>query len=387
MADVHIDYGKVVNFLNAKEEFIGRKELIGYFPEIESELSFPDQLSNLPSEIKVISIFNKAPKDRDDWDDGLVDELYCSKRFYLDLLSDLSEEYISEQKDQIDFGYLSMMVGSNLGTYLGLDKYWVTGFSNDDLWRVIVERSSKFLLSSESKFDERDKYRVTLSCEKPLQNNNQRLLLQIQKILHSNKEISITRLLVKVNLSSFDFGIPKPLSLEYLRKFIESSNHLSINGDILTIKSLSSRLNYATTIKNNIADFDKSLNLPGLLIFSFNGKTFPIKEATEYINLRPIVFISITKNLTDGVIEFSNSDASEMIKNLKGFLGVTDIYQWIGENLAVSFIIEDYDYLKLNFDKLMQEYSPVLNLDKNPGNLFRGIIEEKIRESDSGKES
>jgi hypothetical protein len=60
--------------------------------------------------------------------------------------------------------------------------------------------------------------------------------------------------------------------------------------------------------------------------------------------------------------------------------------EWAKENLAVSFVIEDYDYLKLNFDKLMQEYSPVLNLDKNPGNLFRGIIEEKIREYESGKE-
>ncbi|MBK7867565.1 MAG: hypothetical protein IPJ75_11625 [Ignavibacteriales bacterium] len=64
-----------------------------------------------------------------------------------------------------------------------------------------------------------------------------------------------------------------------------------------------------------------------------------------------------------------------------------DLDSWIESNLSATFILEDYDYLKLNFDKLMQEYSPVLNLDKNPGNLFRGIIEEKIREYESGKES
>ncbi|GJQ31248.1 MAG: hypothetical protein HBSAPP04_00870 [Ignavibacteriaceae bacterium] len=79
-------------------------------------------------------------------------------------------------------------------------------------------------------------------------------------------------------------------------------------------------------------------------------------------------------------------ESYELTKILKAFLGDIDVWEWAKENLAVSFLVEDYDYLKLNFDSLMQEYSPVFNLDRNPGNLFRGIIEEKIREYESGRE-
>ncbi len=316
--------------------------------------------------------------------------IFCTKEFFIELATDLIVNILESYPDKyITIMRLEQRLRINLQIYLGLTNRKLVQFPHDLVKTLIENSPSKFRLKSKSSLDDIQDYEVSLGSA-PTESSRPILFLNhLISLYRKSENKDIKKLLLKLNLNGTDYGIIKPYTIATITKLsAEFPEMFKIDGLQITMSPLISRIDSSIKNRYNIDSFPfKNERLSGLLIFSFVGNHFPIKEAEEYVTLRKYVRFAMISNLRTDYANIINSEKSWFFNVLKAFLGDIDILEWANENLAVSFVIEDYDYLKLNFDKLMQEYSPVLNLEKNPGNLFRGIIEEKIREYESGKES
>lgn len=221
---------------------------------------------------------------------------------------------------------------------------------------------------------------------------NKKLYLKILRLLHksNDKSLTLSSIALHLNVCNEPFALPKPILSKDLSSFIEKYKYrFDIKEDSIQLKELA-EFTTAALKSNSISlkDFNTDSNFPGVIFIKFIGRHFPLREASLYIDIRPIIFISVVENLSVEFTDVLFSTNSELFGCLSPFFENRDQYiEWIKKNLAVTFLIEDSDYLRLNFDELMIRFSPVFNLEKNPGNLFRSIIEDKIKENaKNGKE-
>lgn len=200
------------------------------------------------------------------------------------------------------------------------------------------------------------------------------------KIIQTFREFPITlenprTLLDLLSLETIDFGFPKPYNIDIVLTTLADSG-IVLNENKFFIPVLTERIKFAAKRKITLSEAENLSGFNAVLLFYFTGSKFPVKEAKEYVDLRSLVFINFAlKN-----IEFKKlfkQSCNIIEENLKPFLGDTDFNEWCNENLLVSFVIDTHDEIKKNIDSAIKEFSPVLNLERNPGNLFKDIIEKK----------
>jgi len=367
---------EIIQILESEERFFSDHELAN---KLNLRILFPSMLES--PEVESIIVKHEAVNGAN----KTIDRLYCSKWFFYELISEIAFEALSKfefPKALID---LRSTIRYQLATYLGLSQNELELIDTSKLGDIL-DSDDRFIISHKSSFELGKNNLVALKSWEEKLYKSKRFVLDTINILASNSGITLKKLLFKLNLSNYDYGLVKPYTTNTFIKVMQFEGNLfHINDDKIEIRSLNERIEDALKQKKKISHFRVGEHVSGLLILSYIGNNFPIAEAKEYVELRPMIFFlpifSISLGFREALQQF------EILIRKIFDLNYQNIDDWMNENLAVSFVIEDYDYLKLNFDKLMQEYSPVLNLEKNPGNLFRGIIEEKLREYENGKES
>lgn len=283
---------------------------------------------------------------------------------------------------------LSEVINKMIVNYLGLGAYWNKyKFEFVDYMKLFdyLEFNPQFELNAQSEFLPLQDLLVSINNDLSQDAQNKKLYLEILRLFHksNDKSLTLSSLTLQLNVSSETFILPKPILSKNLLSFIEKYQYrFDIKEDSIQLRELT-EFTIAALKSNSISlkDFNTGSNFPGVIFIKFIGKNFPLKEASSYIDIRPIIFISVVENLFIDFTDAVFAESSELYRCLSVFFEDHDQYiEWINQNLAVTFLIEDYDYLLLNFDKLMIQFSPVFNLEKNPGNLFRTFIEDKIKE-------
>ena len=315
--------------------------------------------------------------------------IFCRRDYFLELAS----EILFEIFDQLGRITLSVVILEGqlrrfLKIYLGLENRNFYKLPLEIITKIVDSHPGKFAFKTKSAVDSFSESEVTIRISEQASIYPHLFLNKLIKLSRKNSTNDVKKLLFKLNLSTDDFGMSKPYGLQTIEKIVDVfPETLKFDGEHLSVTPLKERISATLSKKSRIDNFPlQAGSLSGLLVFSFVGDEFPIKEAKTYVSLRSQISFIAVSDLKQVYDKIFTQESYELTKILKAFLGDIDVWEWAKENLAVSFLVEDFDYLKLNFDSLMQEYSPVFNLDRNPGNLFRGIIEEKIREYESGRE-
>ncbi|MCX8057590.1 MAG: hypothetical protein N3F03_08285 [Ignavibacteria bacterium] len=204
-------------------------------------------------------------------------------------------------------------------------------------------------------------------------------------VRNSNKlHLDNIPLLLKLHfgLEIDDLSLIKNALIENSERFhIDENNYISLTDDIEFLKKY---------FRENLTPWDEALKLyydAGIYAVIFTGKEFPLKEASEYVQTRPYIYIGHTSgSLSDEIYEPFLMDlgkCNELLKYLKAILTEEqktkeiEVLSWLKENTKISFYEEktmiDYQvYLNL-----INEFSPIFNVFKNPGNLFSYTLEKK----------
>ncbi|MCA0387098.1 MAG: hypothetical protein LCH52_01245 [Bacteroidetes bacterium] len=319
---------------------------------------------------------------------SLIEAIFIEKSVAINLFSEIIYEILDKRRNPMVIEDLLDLFTNSLEIYFGLNDTIVKGCNMSLLYPIIEAVPDSFIIYKKSSLEERSKHKVGLAVWDDKFNKEMQFVSNIISIVRNSGITEFQRVLLKVNLLPKDFGIPKPYKKEEILEILEKFPHIiRVENNEIRIHDINKHMNIISFEKTPIKKFKKHFDVPGLIIVSFTGQTFPIAEANDYINLRPAIYFHVVNNLNREYDDILYKKESQFNKIFRSILNNDDIRDWMEVNLSISFVLEDYDYLKQNFDKLMQEYSPVLNLEKNPGNLFRTIIEEKIREHESGKES
>jgi len=210
--------------------------------------------------------------------------------------------------------------------------------------------------------------------------------------LKSNKKIKLSELIFELNLNSeIDF---RPINSERILKIINQySNDFNFDSQtkIIFLKSdeeiLEAMKNYFEEKTETITSFIEKGAEPGILAVIFSGKNFPLEEAANYINTRPIILLDnitynndlkVYFNLNNKRVEDTNAND---LKYLKALLPKdTDYNNWLNENCIVSFFPISKERIQTLMPKVIKHFSPVLNLNRNPNNLFEFTIKQKVEE-------
>jgi len=157
-----------------------------------------------------------------------------------------------------------------------------------------------------------------------------------------------------------------------------------------------------------ITSYSKS---SGIYAFMFIGKEFPLKQAIEYVKIRPIIYIGKTesgshKRNSDQHLKSGKTGSSTLRRTLGAILkdelnlipiprngkensrrkiahyeftpaGEERLTEWMKKNLAFSFYEMDENPAGIIFleKKVIKLTVPVLNLRDNYGNIFFSLIE------------
>lgn len=380
----------ILSLLRSEKRFFAEEELSEFCdPTISEDENRSEIISALEDKIVRVPIFRATKSSSGNtYKKDFFNFLFINKEYYSELISDITEDHLSRARYPVTLDQLRLILKNDLATYLGLESFWIEFFDSTDLKYILDKYDDRFVITSKSQFEDSGSHIIGLKIKEQKLFKDEIFLYKLLQIFRKDENITIDKLLLKLNLLKFESGYAKPFSVETIKTVSNRlGGYLQIFGNRILVTSLSVRIHNAKNTRATVENFDSEKEIPGLILFYFTGSQFLFQEMTEYVSLRNLIYMQPTKNLRIDSSKIFVSEDSELKIILQSKIKETELANWINENLAVSFVIEDYDYLKLSFDKLMQEYSPVLNLDKNPGNLFRGIIEEKIREYESGKES
>lgn len=358
---------RIENFINSQDRFFPEAELV---KELGLFLSI-SQMEEFGVESILITHDNLiGPKKNE--------RLFASKRFYDELITEIIFSILSNNKSPMPLEQLRSLLRLHMATYLGLNQNEISLIDLVKL-ETILSSDGRFVISHKSAFEYGKNNYVALGVWEAKLYRTKSFVFEIIRTLGPDRVMPVKSLLFKLNLSKTNFGFAKPYSIETILKLMDIEGAIfTIEGELLKATAMEERIVLKLNGKMLIKDFKPQEDVPGLLVFSFIGEDFPISEAREYVNLRPAVYFAQVEYLEFSYSKILKSFVS-LIASISGS-SIGDAYDWVLQNFAVSFVIEEPDFLKLNFDKLMSNYSPILNLDRNPGNLFRGIIEEKIRE-------
>lgn len=223
--------------------------------------------------------------------------------------------------------------------------------------------------------------------DKVLENDRKIIRNAAIKVLRDMKgeSISLKELTYSVNRIKLDIFTPKPFNEELIKEIIlQNSGRLvyDISKDKITLsEDLEYITNYFKENRYNFNEFNFAENSSGLLAYIFVGKEFPLKEAEEYVKTRPIIFIDEIHYTNVNRINISNE--STLREYLKAVMDISDdeeIKKWLSENIALSYYEESKAEIKKIAPKIIEKFSPIFNLDKNPGNLFQYTLKSKLEE-------
>lgn len=204
--------------------------------------------------------------------------------------------------------------------------------------------------------------------------------------------ITIERLSFKIALSPLPMEIIKPVTKKELREILSNNIYFLYDKEndavrLFTNNELSEKIkNYFNQNYSPISISDTKYDKAGILAIKFTGKEFPLSEAKEYINVRPIIFLcDVAKNSSIKDILLINRELSEKesndIKYLKClFDNDQEFINWLENNTSVSFHETHPKIIKYVHPKLLEDLSPIFNIQHNPGNLFQYTLKTKFEE-------
>lgn len=265
-------------------------------------------------------------------------------------------------------------------------------FSN--LIEFLSRYTDKFYIKKDSVYAKNDMIRIGLKrwldigiFSEPREIIKNEIVFKIFKKL--NKTIlQLENITFRLNRLPLNPGIPKPFSMELVEEIIsEDQDRFEIDKSNGLVK-LVDDLDYISKvlIKNQylLKEFNTNYQSSGFLALIFVGKDFPLKEASDYVATRPIIYLKSVNNLS---IEFSKLPddegflINEFIEYLRAILPDQIIIKdWIKENLTFSFLKYDKDEIKKLHNPLIEKLSPILNVNNNPGNLFQYTLKSKLEE-------
>lgn len=186
--------------------------------------------------------------------------------------------------------------------------------------------------------------------------------------------------------------IIKPVTKKELREIFENEEYFHYDKDNDSVKMLSFS-EIVEKIKNhfeqsysNFSISESEYNKKGILALKFTGNEFPLPEAIDYINVRPIIFVYNVDSQTkiDNILlldkEISDKENND-IKYLKSLFNNDEEYKkWLEKNTSVSFYEAPEEIVKHIYPKLVADLSPIFNIQHNPGNLFQYTLKSKLEE-------
>ena len=126
----------------------------------------------------------------------------------------------------------------------------------------------------------------------------------------------------------------------------------------------------------------KKLNWATIISIRFKGNKFPLEEAKEYIELRKIIYLYGLEsygNIVDYKSDLSYILTNEFYENLNALIpDEKELVKFINENLDFSLFFLPREQLNSTVEFLIKEFSPILNLKGNRGNLFYYTISKKV---------
>lgn len=207
----------------------------------------------------------------------------------------------------------------------------------------------------------------------------------------------------RINRSPVELDVPKPISMDYVISQIEKSSDIYsydketekvfLKTDLERIKKIL-QSNSHEFLKFNDFVQSSGTRSSGILSFTYTGPNFPLIEAGEYVKLRNIIFISKAYSLATDfkkLFDFNKITDSKILSILSAIIGEENLEKWITENIKISFYEEYFeptDKELIDLEKrIIEDISPLLNLEGNPGNLFRITLEDKLNAYLEGKSS
>lgn len=251
---------------------------------------------------------------------------------------------------------------------------------NSIVWQVLLQFPKVFKMNSNRTY-------ITLQKKEDLKNFIAKTIFQRGKQLIVNNDyfsqLGKQEILELVNTTeNYFLEYQKPLVLSDLNAIQKGNNNwFDDYGDSIVFKDLA-------PLKENLRNHYGRLLLPhqGTAIFAFYfiGEHFPLPEAETFVKLSQIIYLK----------KFSWYDHSDIsgfedivVKKFELWTLLTaliknndDPVKWFKENITISYIRpENLPYtLDQIYQKLISHYSPIFNIDENPGNLFRITLQEKL---------
>lgn len=218
-------------------------------------------------------------------------------------------------------------------------------------------------------------------------------------ILKENQSLKLSLLVHKLNSSSLDFEIEKPISEQKIKEILLNDNFtFSLKTDNFSddpIIEFNETGYFSSLIKENLIDihsvyqkgkpqkaeksvvgelfaiaYNNTFAKPRSGVFSaiYTGEQFPLIEAEEYVKVRNIIYISATEDLSktiSNILEYDRFNEEEFLINLYSILSSTLISLDIKENQKQE------NYVYINKDD--QDYS------KKPESIYKDWIKNNIK--------
>ena len=373
-----VEFYETHNFTNAFKNnevlrfqfYVDARRAFEHFPDVDPEWLVDQSNSSIAKNAYLIS----AAKYRE-MIEGMI-ELYLEQNNYQ---SSVQEIIVELNRVMVDL----------LGLETATSIFFVDIITQDSL-RDLLMISDKFSIHTKSRFNSFIDSTIILRSKYSDPDRDLRVIASLFNAFSALKtsNLSLTKLCLYLNMDKNFDALPKPVRTEELQLLIKYYPRLFIKKESVHLISFKEILN-TSWMQNfeRIGSFPAIWQGEGLLVFKFVGENFPLKEAQEFVRLRPFIYFSLEKDFKHENLKDIESFFPEFASFFGAFVSDNSIENWFDENIRFYFINGQLSEVQTHFDTLLKDFAPVCNLMGNPGNLFRGIIEEKIREYESGKES
>lgn len=396
----------ITEFIRNSDDFLSDDQLKKKFNvssyAIKKELGFIDfyETTNYEDVFSqnLVLMFNFRPQERfydqqspdfsPEWVSGMLGDPNYSQIFlisasnYKKLISGMLEIYLMSNGNESIFDIAENYINDTLIQILALDdatKEHEVKIVDSYSLEAVIKFSSDFQIIIDNKFAPISKSKVILSSGLRLINNQINLHTSLVKAFNGlkTKSLSLDKLCLVLTMDKNFSAIPKPVRAHELEPLLNEFPRFEVIESMVTMLSVAELLSKLTSDQfydiNNIPNFALG---EGLLIVKFIGENFPLEQASEYVELRSIVYMTIESDFSAEKLLDVRKNYPELSEVLWALIKDTEIQSWINENLRFGFIHDDLESLKLIFDSLIRDFSPIFNIKKNPGNLFRQIIIE-----------
>jgi len=312
-------------------------------------------------------------------DAELILELSKREMTFINVLSQIRLDFIS---------YYALKIAS------------ISPFSStveEKLLSLLGHEDSKFYYKINSIYDTKNEYVIGLKnwirsgyIKAPEEILKNKIISTLRN--ESRTNFDLTKLTFYLNRKPLNVGIPKPFSEDLIKQLIINDPVRFIINSDRTIRLTDDVEFLANYFKNNQTLFNNfcvQRDGAGFLAFIFIGDKFPLAEAEEYVKTRPVIYIALVKNLLN---DFKNLISSSGLSELYKFLEVMispemSVEEWLKNKVAISFYYEESEELKLLYSRVLEHFSPVLNLSQNPGNLFQYTLKSKLKSFEESQQS